>query len=365
MSTQSAPDAPQGTRARFAAAAREAAKEFDGTTARSLESLALSAGVVSFIAVAAIAVPVFRLQAAPISGPGSLGQFAAVASAVVALVAFSVGQLIKRGRLAKRMHPLDYVDLAALAIAHAVIALLTWTLVGIILEQSFLGAEVFPLAVVGLAGAAAGVTGYFSFTSATHMDLMLLAVILAVFLAEGIIASMLTASDPQWWLKHLSSLGASEGFSALAFNLTLIVAGFIVTTLARYVTLDIPTPHPTGLRNLRICLVLIGVMLACVGIFHVNAFFWIHTFSASGMAIAFGVAALRIRRWVPGMPRTFWLLGAVFFAVVLISAVFYAVGYYTLTAVELVAGVLVFTWLILLIRNAAALKADLGSASAS
>ena len=177
--------------------------------------------------------------------------------------------------------------------------------------------------------------------------------------AEGVIASMLTASDPHWWMKHLSSLGASEGFSALAFNLTLIVAGFIVTTLARYVTLDLPTPVANGPRNLRISLALVGVLLGCVGIFHVDAFFWIHTFSASGMAIVFGVAALRIRRWVPGMPRTFWILGAVFFGVVLLLAVFYAVGFYTLTAVELVAGVLVFTWIILLIRNAAALKADL------
>lgn len=355
MSTSSA---PPGRRSRLAAAAREAAKEFDGSTARSLESLALSAGVVAFVVVAVLALPAFRLQAAPISGPGSLGQFAALASAVVALVAFGAGQVIKRGRRALAIGLLDALDLLALAIAHAVIAFLTWTLVGVILEHSFIGAQVYAIPVLVLAGAAAAVTAYFAFSSAIHLDLMLLAVVLAVFLAEGIIASMLTADDPQWWLKHLSSLGASEGFSALAFNLTLIVAGIIVTTLARYVTLDIPTPATTGLRNLRISLVLVGVLLACVGIFHVDAFFWIHTFSASGMAIAFGVAALRIRQWIPAMPRTFWLLGVGFFAVILLLAVYYAIGFYTLTAVELVAGVLVFTWIILLIRNAAALQAD-------
>jgi len=320
--------------------------------------LALSAGVVAFVVVAALALPVFRLQAAPISGPGSLGQFAALASGAVALVAFGAGQVIRRGRRGLSVGLLDALDLLALAIAHAVIAFLTWTLAGAILEHSFIGAQVYAIPVLALAGAAAAVTAYFAFSSAIHLDLMLLAVVLAVFLAEGIIASMLTANDPQWWLKHLSSLGASEGFSALAFNLTLIVAGFIVTTLARYVTLDIPTPVATGMRNLRTSLVLIGVLLACVGIFHVDAFFWIHTLSASGMAIAFGVAALRIRRWVPGLPRTFWLLGVGFFAVILLLAVYYAVGFYTLTAVELVAGVLVFTWIILLIRNAAALQAD-------
>jgi hypothetical protein len=37
-------------------------------------------------------------------------------------------------------------------------------------------------------------------------------------------------------------------------------------------------------------------------------------------------------------------------------AVFFFIGYYTLTAVELVAGILVFTWIVLFIRNAAALE---------
>ncbi|GAA1956067.1 hypothetical protein [Microbacterium deminutum] len=36
------------------------------------------------------------------------------------------------------------------------------------------------------------------------------------------------------------------------------------------------------------------------------------------------------------------------------------VGHYTLTAVELVAGLLVFGWIILFIRNAAALQQDSG-----
>lgn len=51
-------------------------------------------------------------------------------------------------------------------------------------------------------------------------------------------------------------------------------------------------------------------------------------------------------------------LGWLFIAVILVLAVLFAVGYYTRTAVELVAGILVFSWIILFIRNAAALKDD-------
>jgi hypothetical protein len=44
--------------------------------------------------------------------------------------------------------------------------------------------------------------------------------------------------------------------------------------------------------------------------------------------------------------------------VILVLAVLFATGYYTLTAVELVAGTAVFTWIILFIRNADALRRD-------
>ncbi len=74
-----------------------------------------------------------------------------------------------------------------------------------------------------LAGAAAALTAYVTYYSATHLDLQLLATVLAVFLVLGVLASMLTASDPQWWKENLSALGMTDDLSARAFNLTLIV----------------------------------------------------------------------------------------------------------------------------------------------
>lgn len=324
---------------------------------RTFESISLALGAGAFVVVAVVAVIAFRFEPAPIAGPGSVGQFAAVSSAVVAIVAFVTGRLIVRRR---GLGILDIVDLAALAFAHAVIALLTWTLVSVIFEQAFIGAEVFALPVIVLSGAVGAVTGYVAFFSATHMDLQVLAVILATFLVEGIVASMLTADDPLWWKEHLSSLGVTEDVSSLAFNLTLIVAGIIVTTLARAATAGIPTTDPHGLARVRLCLVLVGVFLAFVGVFPVDDWFWIHTAFASGMAVVYAVLVIRLPVWIPGMARFFVYLGWVFLVIVVALGVLYAVGYYTLTAVELVAGTLVFTWIILFIRSAAALQEDLG-----
>lgn len=340
------------------AAPAGAARFADASSERSLESFALVLGAATFVLVAFAAMIAFGFQPAPISGPGSVGQFVAISSAAVAFIAVAAGLSLIRRNGGERIGVLDYVDIAAIAFAHAVISLLGWTLLAVILEQAFIGAEVFPLAVLIIGGAAAAATVYVAFYSATHMDLQLLATVLAVFLVLGVLASMLTATDPEWWKDNLSALGMSSNVSAFAFNITIIVAGFLVTTLARYATRGVPTDNPTGMRSVRRCLVVVGIFLALVGVFPVDDFFAIHTGVASGMLVAYAVLVIGLPKWITGISRTFVLVGWLFLAVSTVLAVLFVVGYYTLTAVELVAGILVFTWIVLFIRNSAALEHD-------
>ncbi|PQZ53313.1 MULTISPECIES: DUF998 domain-containing protein [unclassified Microbacterium] len=339
-----------------------AARSHGATRERAREAIGLQISIFAFVLAGLVALVVFRLHSAPISGPDSLGQFAAIASAVTAIVVFVLGRVIAADPARhKRLGVLDIIDIAAFAFAHAMIALLGWTLAATIIEAGLIGAVVFPLPVLMLAGAAAGLTAYVTYYSATHLDLQLLATVLAVFLVLGILASMLTASDPQWWKENLSALGMTDDISARAFNLTLIVAGILVTTLARYATKAIPTTHPRGVSSVRTCLIIVGIFLGMVGVFPVDEHFALHTGVASGMVVAYAVLVIAVRWWVPGVSRTFLLLGYVFTLLIVVLSVFFAVGYYTLTAVELVAGTVVFTWIILFIRTADALKRDAGA----
>ncbi|MFK0241142.1 DUF998 domain-containing protein [Microbacterium sp. NPDC090281] len=339
-----------------------AARSHGATRERAREAIGLQISIFAFVLAGLVALVVFRLHSAPISGPDSLGQFAAIASAVTAIIVFVLGRIIAADPARhKRLGVLDIIDIAAFAFAHAMIALLGWTLAATIIEAGLIGAVVFPLPVLMLAGAAAGLTAYVTYYSATHLDLQLLATVLAVFLVLGILASMLTASDPQWWKENLSALGMTDDLSARAFNLTLIVAGILVTTLARYATKAIPTTHPRGVSSVRTCLIIVGIFLGMVGVFPVDEHFGLHTGVASGMVVAYAVLVIAVRWWVPGVSRTFLLLGYVFTLLIVVLSVFFAVGYYTLTAVELVAGTVVFTWIILFIRTADALKRDAGA----
>jgi hypothetical membrane protein len=223
-----------------------------------------------------------------------------------------------------------------------------------VLERSFQGAVVYPLPASMLAGVALALTAYACFLSAVRMTPMLLSLVLAVFLLVGALAAMLSSSDPLWWQENLSALGITNDISSLAFNLTLIIAGLIVTIVARYATASLPAGTPKearGRRLVRYGLVLIGVFLACVGIFPVDQFFAVHNTVATGMAVAYAVLVIGLPWFVPSMPRVFVILGYVYVGVIVLLAIFFATGYYNLTAVELVAGVLIFSWIIVFLRN--------------
>lgn len=324
---------------------------------RARESQALWVGSISFIAVAVLAIPVFQFQPAPIAGEGSAGNYAALTSGLFAFLAFLAGRYVVQQSTGASLRFLDHLDVLALGIAHALVGFLSWALIVDILDRCFIGAEVFPLATILLSGAAVAMTGYLSFLSSTHMSLTGLATVMAIFLAEGVIASALSSSDPRWWMNNLSALGMTDDLSAMTFNITVITAGFLVTTLARYVTKDISW-NERGARRVRVSLIVVGIFLMCVGIFHVDDFFLLHTGCASGMAVVFGVLIIALRWWMPGLPGSFHVVGYVFVAVIVVSAIYFATGIYNLTAVELVAGPLVFAWLILFIRSVAALQRD-------
>ncbi|GAA1794822.1 DUF998 domain-containing protein [Agromyces lapidis] len=345
----------------------------------SLESAALLVGAAFFVVGGLVGGIAFWGRDLPISGQGSLGEFVAIASAVTAVLAFVLGRVLARrtenAALRREIGQglsvpgarLHWFDVAALAIAHAVIALLGWVALSTVLEQSFRDAVVFTLPATALAGVAIALTGYVAFLSSARMTPMLLSLVLAVFLVVGALTSMLSASDPHWWKENLSALGMTDDISAMAFNVTLIVAGAIVTIVARYATATLPIGTPPARRGrdlVRVGLVLIGIFLACVGIFPVDEFFIVHNTVATGMAVCFAVIVVGLPWFIRSVPKVFVGLGYLYVVVIIVVAIFFATGYYNLTAVELVAACLIFSWIIVFLRTASASGASEADAAA-
>lgn len=333
-------------------------------TAASIESSALVISAGMFVVAGVIALLAFWDAVVPISGPGSIGQFVALGSFVVGTAVFIIACVLTNRRsdgapavrTASETAPtvqLRWFDVAALASAHGIIALLGWLAAADLLERSFSGARVYSFATAVLAGVAIAVTAYAVYLSAVRLGPMQLSLVLVVFLICGVFASMLTATDPLWWQKNLSTLGISDDLSARAFNITVVIAGVIVTTIAHYAASQLPARDEREVRSrrdIRISLSVIGILLVCVGIFPVDEFLTLHNISATGMVIVYVALVVRLPKLIPALQQPFVLLGYAFIGVIVLLASFFVTGYYTLTAVELVAFLLVFSWLIVFLR---------------
>ncbi|MEF3402386.1 hypothetical protein [Agromyces sp. CCNWLW203] len=323
------------------------------------ESFALAVGAVAFVITAVVAAFVFWGRELPIDGRGSLGDFTAIAGAAAASIAFAVARMVPRrgeraGVAVARRERYRWFDLVALSLAHGAIALLGWIGIATIMEHSFIGATVYASPAVVITSAATALSAYLSVLSAVNLSPRQLSLVLAVFLVVGVTTAMLSSADPLWWQMNLSALGITHDISSLTFNLTLIVSGVIITTIARFGTATLPSGTTVQRRRratIRVLFVLIGVLLACVGIFPVDRFFLIHNTVATGMAVAFAALVIGLPWLIPTMPRAFVVLGFVYVGVVVVLAVLFAAGIYNLTAVELVSSLLIFSWIILFLRN--------------
>lgn len=333
------------------------------TTTGSVESAALLWGAGFFSVGFLVSVFVFWGHRLEITGPGSIGTFAAIGGSIVALLSVLAGRVaVKTGRrvvhidgLALRDDHLRWYDSAAIALAYAATALLGWQGIATLLSHSFTDAPVFAFPGAVLVSVAFALTAYVCFLSAVSLTPLSLSLVLAIFLVVGAFASMLTATDVHWWRDNLSALGMGSNESSWIFNGTLIVAGIIVTTIARYATARLPADDPKdarGRRLVRIGMILIGIFLTCVGIFPVDAFFLVHNTVATGMTVAFAGVVIALPWLLRTISKVFVVLGYVYVAVIALLAVFFATGYYNLTAVELIAAVLIFSWIIVFLRAA-------------
>nr|WP_201469191.1 DUF998 domain-containing protein [Microbacterium hydrocarbonoxydans] len=329
------------------------------------EATALIVGAVFFVLGFVIGWPAFWGRELPISGTGSIGAFTAYGGAITAVLAFAIGRLVvrpaevapdgTRDGFSVPGDRLRWYDLAAIAFAHAAIAYLGWLGIAELLERSFTDAPVYPFPGAILVAVAFALTAYVTFLSAVALTPTVLSLVLAVFLVIGAFAAMLASSDVHWWQENLSALGMSSNSASLAFNATLIIAGVLVTTIARYATAGLPVGDRTARRGRRVVrggLILIGIFLACVGVFPVDEFFLVHNTVATGMTVAFAVIVVGLPWFVRSIPRVFVALGWIYVLVIVLLGAFFAVGYYNLTAVELIAAVLIFSWIIVFLRTA-------------
>ncbi|BCW64987.1 DUF998 domain-containing protein [Arthrobacter sp. StoSoilB22] len=327
------------------------------------ESEALLAASSAAVVAGLAALVIFFGRTPPLWGGVSLGLISAGAILVLGMAAAYIGYW--RSRYLPDQHwrlglpPWKFiVDASTVALVHALIAAIATVASFLLLQRSFQGLTVdIYAATVGMA-VASGLAVYWIYLSVADISTRKLSGLLVLFMVMSIVASMATSQDPKWWEYHFSQLGTLGGASSGLFNLSLIVAGFFITTFAVYLDRDLKSLIARGVLVHRwsagLCsgaFVAMGLLLAGVGVVPLSVSFLIHTLFASGMAVVFILLLLASPFILRGLPGRFFLVCGGFLAALIVSLVlFFPVGYFNLTAFELVAFVIIYGWIAVFIR---------------
>jgi hypothetical membrane protein len=295
-------------------------------------------------------------------GEWSFGIMAAIGSAIIAAIGAAIGYWRARLRPGEEwrlsLPAWKYtVNTISVVIAHTALAFLATYATFRVLSLGFVGLPVIAFWAVVLMAVALGLTGYFVFLSVSRMTTQRMSSLLMSFIVLGTLTSMVTTPDKEWWEVHFSQLGTFDDLSSWVFNGTLIAGGLLVTSFAVYIAIDMDAliargrlTNPRSSRIVSSLFVVMGIMLAFVGIVPVDVNLLIHNLSATGMAIVFLVLLIGGPKLLAGMPPAYFISSWSFLGATVASAVLFAVGYFGLTAFEILVFALIFGWISVFIR---------------
>lgn len=341
-------------------------------TAPAASSVRVEAEAVVFALVAAVLGALFGAIAfvgrlTPIWGGWSVGAASIISVCVCGLAASLTGYWRSRalpGQRWRRELPRwkFVVDAAAVAIVHVAIAAMVTFGAFVILQAGFRDLDVDGYAALVAVAVSAGLATYAIALSVSTLTTVSMSHLLLVFMSIGTFASMAISTDPHWWRYHFSHLGTFGDRGSGLFNLTLVVAGVLVTTFALYVDRDIHLLHERGAirsrwsaRVVSTLFVVMGITLAGIGIVPINVSVVVHNVFSGGTTVVFGLLLAASPVLLRGMPWQFFLVTIGFLAALVGAALLhFRVNYFNLTAFELVAFVILFGWIAVFVRFLAA-----------
>lgn len=298
----------------------------------------------------------------PLFGRGSIGEHAAYAGAATS----GIAAIIAGYRLTPQAQPWFArigrlrrgANILGLAALHAVFSLLLVSAVFAVFASAFRGVALDHVAGTVWVALACGICTYVAVTSVSTLTTQSLTVLLSVFVLTGVLVSAISSPDPHWWEHHFSFLGADDGGSGIAFNLTLLLTGIALTTIGDFLAHDVETwARATGepawkARTVRLTMLLLGVLVMLVALIPVTLDRRWHDASAQGIVVVFALVLVVFPLLFRRLSGAFLVAtGVVLGLLVALLVLWEGVGYLNVTAFEMGAAATVFAWLLLFIRT--------------
>lgn len=179
--------------------------------------------------------------------------------------------------------------------------------------------------------------------------------VFTVIMISGVLLAMATNSNRHWWQFNLSFLGTKRAANSWQFNLTLILAALVLIALVDYTFVALRQKYGKSWRltSLRILLTLLGLDLAAVGYFPNDATYHsLHTKFAGYLVYIIIALIISVPVLLPKVTKDLLLTSfAIGGVLVGLQFGFQEVHYLSLTAFEMSAFILAFTWLVLLFNH--------------
>lgn len=301
---------------------------------------------------------VFRNQVdIKLIGNNSLGAVMLVTAVLLCVILFPpfyiIGVRTSGIRLSKKAKVFNTITLCiAFALLSAmitalIIALLNFVTKGIKLDRYLASAIV---------GVYAGLVGYTIAPAALDMTTTKIVRIFSTVIIAGMILSMITAGDSEWWQVNFSALGTAStpALASSAFNITLIISGLLLISLTSHLTKDIPESitgekdRDRRLRILEAILIFMGGSMAAIGALPYDKFPRAHDTIAYFMAVTFLVLVLALKFMLPKISKVFLVNSYFTLAVIiLLYVLFINYAYINLTAFELLSFLITLGWLLM------------------
>lgn len=218
-----------------------------------------------------------------------------------------------------------------------------------------------------LFGLFTGIVNYFMIYSALSITPSKLTNMLIFVIIGGVLFSMITNKDYLWWQHNFSFLGTIEAKNSWQFNVTLMFSALLMVALidCLFVQLKRAMPDSKRLLILRILLTLTALDLGAVGLFHyteTGRFQGVHNQVAGYLVYLIVILIVGIRWLLPNITKEFLTISYMIgLFLVAITVLFQSVGYFSLTAFELLAFMLAFSWILLLLQHLQKIAADMNN----
>lgn len=228
-----------------------------------------------------------------------------------------------------------------------------------LLNQSFTGLMLDSATLAVLGGVLAGIVTYMAFKRGYNTDVNSILKTMGYFLFGGVLMSMITAPDRNWWRSNFSELGTYNNLTSDVFNLTLILTGLAIIVLTDYVFRDLKVilkdKKIFGIPNiviLKTFFVVMAFFFSAMGIFPKSTFHPLHNFFAFGNPFILMALILLIKKLVPQVSKEFLFTSYGMIIIMAVIRYLYKNGtYFNLTAFEIVSFAAAFGWIIFFLKH--------------